>query len=402
MCLTICSASPVLAQVTGDGVDRQARAEAERFAGSVVRVLPQQKDGTPAGDQGFGLIVGRRGPDLYVVTPSHVVFDRDQMLNDRPLVRFRVRPGDDVEAVRLPYSSPQTYDDLAVLMVRNAADRSPTVLSGASLQAPRDAGSWVWTIGRETGWSLPGSHGSFSGTRDDPKRQVFNGLPTAPGSSGAAVVTVDGIVGMVVSNTSGAIDTFAVSIDEIKDRLRGWDLPTDLVEVGRDCDRVAPPGTAPPSEKKIITFDGLPGPDGSLLNCYTEGGFTVAPASGNWLVGKSFGHPLPYIYFTQRATEYGTTTNSIAVTASGHTFTFTSADLYASVTPIPYVITGFLDRNPVFKVAGIVPNTFGNFATVQNAYKDVAIDRLEIEISTFTRYAVASPAGIDNLVVSRK
>jgi hypothetical protein len=200
---------------------------------------------------------------------------------------------------------------------------------------------------------------------------------------------------MVVSD---AIDTFAVSIEEIKDRLRGWDLPTDLIEVRRDCDTAAPPGTLPLREQKIITFDALPGADNSLLNCYTEGGYTITPASGNWLVGKRFGHPPPYIYFMQRATENGTTRNSIAVTASGHQFTFTSVDLYASVASIPYVITGFLNRNPVFKFAGLVRNTLGNFVTVQNTDKDVAIDRLEIEI--FTRYA--GPAGIDNLVVSRK
>src|SRR5208283_896052 len=63
---------------------------------------------------------------------------------------------------------------------------------------------------------------------------------------------------------------------------------------------------------------------------------------------------------------------------------FSSIDLYSSITTIPYTLKGFLDNNPVFTVSGIVPNTFGNFATVLNPYSAVQIDALEVTLTDST------------------
>jgi hypothetical protein len=139
-----------------------------------------------------------------------------------------------------------------------------------------------------------------------------------------------------------------------------------------------------------IDFNGLSGADGSPFTNYTEYGFMVSAVSNNWLVGQNYGNPAPFIYFTTGTME------TIAVTDGGALFAFSSIDLYASLTKIPYTFTGFLGGNQVFTVSGEVPNTFGNFATVMNPYSTDSIDTLDV---TLTNPSQSNPMGLDNIVV---
>jgi hypothetical protein len=139
-----------------------------------------------------------------------------------------------------------------------------------------------------------------------------------------------------------------------------------------------------------IDFNGLSGANGSPFTNYTEYGFMVSAVSNNWLVGQNYGNPAPFIYFTTETME------TIAVTDGGALFAFSSIDLYASLTKIPYTFTGFLDGNQVFTVSGEVPNTFGNFMTVMNPYSTDSIDTLDV---TLTNPSQSNPMGLDNIVV---
>ena len=81
---------------------------------------------------------------------------------------------------------------------------------------------------------------------------------------------------------------------------------------------------------------------------------------------RNYGSPFPFIYFVGQPNQM--IMGMIAVSDSGTPFTFSSIDLYSSVTTIPYTFTGCLANNQVFTVSGTVPNTYGNFATVLNPY----------------------------------
>jgi len=101
--------------------------------------------------------------------------------------------------------------------------------------------------------------------------------------------------------------------------------------------------------------------------------------SGAWMAGTSYGHPAPYLYFSRwhrAGADRGTQRDR-----GRPPFTFGSVDVYASVTPIPYEIIGFLGSSTVFVLTGTQPNTYGNFATVANLYSSDVVDRVLIRLT---------------------
>lgn len=147
-----------------------------------------------------------------------------------------------------------------------------------------------------------------------------------------------------------------------------------------------------------IDFNGLFGADGSPFTNYTEFGSLVSAVSNNWLVGQNYGNPAPFIYFVAQPQQMITAT--IAVTDGGAPFTFSSIDLYSSITTIPYTFTGFIGGNQVFTVSGEVPHTFGNFARVMNPYSSDSIDTLDVTLTNSTPPCCSNPMGLDNIVVA--
>ena len=131
---------------------------------------------------------------------------------------------------------------------------------------------------------------------------------------------------------------------------------------------------------------------------YTESGFTVSPTSGSWEAFTGYGNPPPFILFN-RAADEPTITAQIEITAGGAPFTFSSVDLYSSITTIPYEFTGLLNLNPVFTIAGTVPNTFGGFETV-NVNSIQLIDTLLITLSNPATECCLNPVGLDNIVLN--
>ena len=140
------------------------------------------------------------------------------------------------------------------------------------------------------------------------------------------------------------------------------------------------------------------------VSSYTESGFTVTARSGSWSVRTDYGHPAPFIeLYVPCVQQAGTCvtpatpgTGSIQVTAGGDTFSFKSVDLYASLVPIPYQITGLRHSTTAFTIANTLPNTFGDFATVVNPQAADVIDTLVITLTD-----AVSAMGVDNITVSR-
>ncbi|WP_100903999.1 hypothetical protein [Nostoc flagelliforme] len=135
------------------------------------------------------------------------------------------------------------------------------------------------------------------------------------------------------------------------------------------------------------------------LSTYTESGFTTSAISGPWVTTGSYGNPAPFIQFTNEAGQ-NSLTATIQITNDDSPFTFSSVDLYSSVTPIPYSITGFLNSTAIFSFEGTVPNTFGNFQTVVNSNSNYSIDSLTISLTNPALTCCSNPMGLDNITVT--
>ena len=152
------------------------------------------------------------------------------------------------------------------------------------------------------------------------------------------------------------------------------------------------PSSAAPRNVNM-TFNGLTA-NGTPVALYRESGFSVSTNLGSWVALTTYGNPAPFIQFVAPAGS--TVIGQIQVFADLHAaFSFTSVDLYSSVTPIPYTITGRRGVAVVFTLADTLPNTFGNFRTVVNPHGTDVIDTLTISLSN----SGSNPMGLDNIVL---
>jgi hypothetical protein len=164
----------------------------------------------------------------------------------------------------------------------------------------------------------------------------------------------------------------------------------------------APAGGAPPSTPAAplklqgpITFSGLA--KGTAVSGYEESGVRLDVVAGAWEVSDTYGNPRPFIQFTAAG---GTTgTGTVQFSAGGQAFTFRSVDVYASTTPIPYVIVGLRNGTQVLSLSGTVPNTFGQFRPVA-AGAAVTIDTLKITLTNAAAACCRNPMGIDNVLLT--
>jgi hypothetical protein len=161
---------------------------------------------------------------------------------------------------------------------------------------------------------------------------------------------------------------------------------------------VAAMNTAAFADTITIDFNGLAdNPSNDMpFNSYAESGFTVSPTSGSWVVVTSYGDPAPSVQFMST----GISMASVAVTDGGSGFSFSSVDLYSSVTPIPYTFTGLDNQTEVFTVSGTVPNTFGAFVEVPNPDPMAIINTLDITLSNPIVINFPNPVGFDNIVLA--
>jgi len=159
------------------------------------------------------------------------------------------------------------------------------------------------------------------------------------------------------------------------------------------------PFLAEPASAATITFNNQP--ETATFSSYSEAGFVVSATSGSWMASTTYGNPAPFIQFPGPIGA-SAIVGEVAVTAGAAPFSFAGVDLYSSVTPIPYMFTGFLNGSVVFSQSGTVPNTFGTFATVMSGTA-LAIDRLLISLSNppiGVMCCTPNPMGLDNIRVN--
>lgn len=148
-----------------------------------------------------------------------------------------------------------------------------------------------------------------------------------------------------------------------------------------------------------ITFDGLAGKNGAAVTDYEESGFVVTATRPAWEVMGNYGNPKPAIIF-KRPTTDPDLEGEVRITSREGPFTFSSVDIYSSVTRIPYVISGERKSIVGFTLSDTIPNTFGHFKTVSSGER-LLIDTLVIRVTNPATPCCANPVGIDSVVVER-
>lgn len=193
---------------------------------NVVAIEAEWHDGTMR--EGFGFVVGQRGRTAYIATARHILHeDRPNEGARSASIRFFGLPiMETFEATILPLQAQSI--DLGVLSVEWSAGPEWVREALASSDHQLGFGTPVWFIGREGEWYVPAQPGAFNRyIRVDRSIRVDN-LPARVGTSGAPLLTHNGIVGMIVRAAPG-VETMAVPIAEIRFAIQEWQLPFDLI-----------------------------------------------------------------------------------------------------------------------------------------------------------------------------
>jgi sulfatase modifying factor 1 len=203
-----------------------ARDIAKKYRKNVVQLTVKFSDGRT--EDGFGFIVGEQGDRLYVVTAEHVVRKKIPDVEAKKITaRFYEKKGDDFSAKLLNLSS-RSGMDIALLEVpkpskdykweKNYYHTSPQF------------GEQVWFIGRFRDWYVP-TGPSIGAVNQEPlvgilKVDIYS---VQQGTSGAPLITKDGIVGMVTEDDSQTNTISALAIETIRQIVTiEWGYPWQL------------------------------------------------------------------------------------------------------------------------------------------------------------------------------
>jgi hypothetical protein len=169
-------------------------------------------------EQGFGWIIGQDEKQLFIVTADHVVRGEDRMDSPKAIdVRLFDDPTDTHSATLSQASSLNNYD-IAVVTIP-LPNRQPWLYASMSDEIQIDMP--VSFVGKSTEWSIPERAGIISAKAsndqiaDEGFDFVAQKLALDVGTSGAPLISKNGIVGMIVTHSIEG--TGIVSIEKIKD-----------------------------------------------------------------------------------------------------------------------------------------------------------------------------------------
>jgi|HubBroStandDraft_1064217.scaffolds.fasta_scaffold00213_28 sulfatase modifying factor 1 len=232
------AAGEALAQ-GGGGVANTAYGRAIQYQPNTVRVIPHPA--APGGaepDQGVGIVLGERGGKLYIATAAHVVWGRSgniAALSAAPSVEFFEDQGHRYPAERL--DNQLSAQDLAVLVVTKPAGitlvAEPPVDPG-QIQPPAP----ITDIRALANWDIQASPAFYKGIDLPTNLLLTEALNTPPGTSGAPVLTSDGLLGMVLRSGFGESSSL-LRIGSIADAFRTWNYPLTYLGQTRTAPRVA-------------------------------------------------------------------------------------------------------------------------------------------------------------------
>jgi hypothetical protein len=228
--------------VSSSRADPPGRELANKLIQNVVQIRAKW---VGASRDGFGFVFGERDGLIYIATANHVVRGggRDE-IDREPTLVFSRSQGTPYKGKLLETSSRQT--DLAVITIEVEKLSGFSWISEALAATSTSVlgGSDVWFIGADRKWYIPVVPGRVSNVKSDISRIEYSGtvissggLNTNVGTSGAPLISSDGIVGMIVSDSTRQ-EAEAVPIERIEASILEWQQPWQLkvIQPKQNCD----------------------------------------------------------------------------------------------------------------------------------------------------------------------
>ena len=230
------------------------------FRDHVVRIRALGPSG--ARQDGFGFVVGESASGVYVVTANHVVRGTGPgETAERVMLTWFRRSGEEFPATLLSTSDERR--DVAVLRVDLPGGMAlrPELMLRSSGRLGRSTP--VWYVGRGREWYVPTQPGAVN--RIDLDDQIsIDGLNVQVGTSGAPLITDDGVAGMIIEDFIGGV-VKATDIGFIERAFAAWTHPWGLQ------DDVGPSPAVSGTAAGAVERDGLTPSDGLRP---TKGGTT--------------------------------------------------------------------------------------------------------------------------------
>jgi hypothetical protein len=272
LCLVVLSGILWTLGVSSSRADPPGRELATRLTQNVVQIRAKWAGGSR---DGFGFVFGERDGLIYIAAANHVVRGGRDEIDRTPTVVFSRSQGTPYSGKLLETSS--RLADLAIITIEtenvSGLNWTKEVLAATTSVLP---GSDVWFIGLDRKWFVPVVPGRVS-TVNDVNRIEYSGavisaggLNINVGTSGAPLISNDGIVGMIVSD-SNRQEVEAIPIERIEAFIRDWEQPWQLtvIQPKQDCDRLAasPDDSRRPPNVAGVNFDRMD-TKRALLACF--------------------------------------------------------------------------------------------------------------------------------------
>lgn len=194
---------------------------------NVVRIVAHVVVGEPA-RLGFGFVVGEASGQLYIATANHVVRgDGLGEVDKKPtIIFFQDQQGKEISGELLGTQLPRGQGDLAVLRVQSPAGYiwRRDVLARAPVGRKDD----VWFVGKLGEWYVPTRPGAVNEIRPSGVIRI-DALAISVGTSGAPLISQNGIVGMIVIDAG--IFSEATPLEVIRRAISNANYPWHLTEV---------------------------------------------------------------------------------------------------------------------------------------------------------------------------
>jgi hypothetical protein len=175
--------------------------DAFKLKNNVVKITTTFENGTD--ENGFGTVIAERDNKLYVVTAKHVIYDLLlQSKTKNVLVNFYNKPGENFSGSLL--NLPENPADISLFVVEK-----PKGYSWSKKYYTNDIkkGTPVWFVGRAGEWYVPVSPGFVNITIAGDILVELNSVQ--PGTSGAPLVTLDGIAGLICEDGSDVAKAYS-------------------------------------------------------------------------------------------------------------------------------------------------------------------------------------------------
>jgi hypothetical protein len=229
---------PGLAQPSGDKL-------ALKLRNNVVKITAKRESGES--NQGFGFIVGKQHAQFYIVTANHVVrSNRPGGASTSVKVKFYSDPGHSYKADLLEtfYGKPQDFAVIQVAVPPNFSWESKALVPPEIITRGL-RGEDVWFIGRSGQWYIPAIPGRINSEKPDLHSIIHVDMVSVRvGTSGAPLITKNGIIGMIIQDEVGSAR--AVSIGAIQAAFDEWRYPWSLQVF---LDKIAQPKSQPTVSK---------------------------------------------------------------------------------------------------------------------------------------------------------